>query len=501
MPMTVAELLAEPHLGLEVLVPGDTARPIRWVHTTELVDPSRYLQGGEVILTTGVWEAAGTSARAFVRPLAKKGIAALGYGIGTPGGGVPAPLVAACRRARVLLFSVPFELPFIAISQAFVERMTREREAALAAAVQRNDQLVRVVERGLGLRGILAVLERNGVRGAWLVGAGGRVLAAVRGAPDAARARAVWRAANGVTGGEWAGEWVTFPIVSVGRTEAHLAVEGPPQGLDGATRSAIDQALPFLALELARRRALRESERRFAAELIDLVMAGASQLDAASARLEAFGLPARAPLAAFVCATHAPESALDAVETALAEADVPSVVAVKGAELVAVVRWERPEAELTELARTIRDAAADGAAVGAGGRAEGASGLRTSILEARQACRFAQLRRSGAGYATHHEVGSHTLLLALQDEAVLEAFRRALLRPLDEHDARRHSRLVETLDAFLSSGCQWQATARALHVHVNTLRHRLSRVEQLTGRDLSSMEDRVDFFIALRSRP
>ena len=46
-----------------------------------------------------------------------------------------------------------------------------------------------------------------------------------------------------------------------------------------------------------------------------------------------------------------------------------------------------------------------------------------------------------------------------------------------------------------------QETATALHVHVNTLRHRLDRVEQLTGRDLGSMEDRVDLYIALRSRP
>jgi len=54
--------------------------------------------------------------------------------------------------------------------------------------------------------------------------------------------------------------------------------------------------------------------------------------------------------------------------------------------------------------------------------------------------------------------------------------------------------------AFLNS-TQSAETARALHVHPNTLRHRLNRVEQLTGRDLGSMEDRVDLYIALRSRP
>jgi DNA-binding PucR family transcriptional regulator len=38
-----------------------------------------------------------------------------------------------------------------------------------------------------------------------------------------------------------------------------------------------------------------------------------------------------------------------------------------------------------------------------------------------------------------------------------------------------------------------------LHVHVNTVRYRVQRVEELTGRDLSSFEDRVDVFLALRS--
>ena len=52
MPMTVRELLDDPALDLRVVVDGALDRPIRWVHTTELADPTRYLQGGELILTT-----------------------------------------------------------------------------------------------------------------------------------------------------------------------------------------------------------------------------------------------------------------------------------------------------------------------------------------------------------------------------------------------------------------------------------------------------------------
>ncbi len=42
-------------------------------------------------------------------------------------------------------------------------------------------------------------------------------------------------------------------------------------------------------------------------------------------------------------------------------------------------------------------------------------------------------------------------------------------------------------------------TAESLYLHVNTVRYRIERVEQLTGRDLSQLEDRVDVFLALKS--
>ncbi len=38
-----------------------------------------------------------------------------------------------------------------------------------------------------------------------------------------------------------------------------------------------------------------------------------------------------------------------------------------------------------------------------------------------------------------------------------------------------------------------------LHLHVNTVRYRIGRVEELTGRDLGRFSDRVDVFLALRS--
>jgi PucR-like helix-turn-helix protein/diguanylate cyclase with GGDEF domain/purine catabolism regulatory family protein len=443
-----------------------------------------------------VWRDAGLTSARFVGPLRLTDVAALGYGIPTADGDVPADLVRACRRAELPLIAVPFELPFIAVTRAFVDREYGGREDALRARVRRNDELVRAAGYGSGLESILHVLDPR--LSAWVAGPGSQVTAAGR-APSDDDVAAVRAAVAGLQA-EYpvaAGGWLAFPIATVGRTDAHLVVAAGRRGPGEDDRAAVDQALPFLGLELARRRAIRESERRLASELVDLIMAGPGQQQAAAARLETFALDAGRPLAAIVCEADDPDAGLDPVETGLAEAGVTAVAAVKAPEIVAVVQWEGEEAELSDLAAALHRRL--GGAIGVGGLGPDATGLRTSIVEARHACRFARLRRD-AGWATHHQVGSHSLLLALQDEDVLAAFRQALLQPLEEHDARRQSRLVETLDRFLTSGCRWQRTAEELHVHVNTLRHRLGRIEQLTGRDLGSMEDRVDLWIALRSR-
>jgi len=108
-------------------------------------------------------------------------------------------------------------------------------------------------------------------------------------------------------------------------------------------------------------------------------------------------------------------------------------------------------------------------------------------------------RRGGGAVVSHELTGSHALLLALQDQDVLDAFRETLLAPMEDYDATHGGSLVETVRTFLETGGRWQETADLLHVHVNTLRNRLERVEALTGRRLDSTPDRVDLWLALQA--
>lgn len=93
---------------------------------------------------------------------------------------------------------------------------------------------------------------------------------------------------------------------------------------------------------------------------------------------------------------------------------------------------------------------------------------------------------------------SHELLLDTVPRRVLRSFRDRLLGPLADYDERNDAELLPTLRSFLACDGSWSACAQRLYVHVNTVRYRIGRIEALTGRDLSALPDRVDFFLALR---
>jgi PucR family transcriptional regulator, purine catabolism regulatory protein len=125
--------------------------------------------------------------------------------------------------------------------------------------------------------------------------------------------------------------------------------------------------------------------------------------------------------------------------------------------------------------------------------------LRRAYQEARFALGTAASARAHGPVATVDDLGSHRLLLALQEDAALEAFSRGLLGPVRDYDRRQHGDLVQSLWVFLEHNGNWESAARTLGVHRHTLRYRVRRIAELTGRDLDLAADRVEFWLALRA--
>ncbi len=492
--MIVSDLLARRDLRLELLVEGDLSRTIRWVHASELPDPAPYLRGGEVVLSVGVWYTGPESVERFVGGLARSNVAALGFSPYEQLPTIPPDVVDAAQRHGMTLFEVPEDVPFIVVTEAFIEASMASRERPLRESASRNAELVRGLQGGQGLEALLRVLTRA-IPGSAAVVADHRILARV--GPQTIPPEVLDAMARGVDGAVVDAGFRVYPIPA-DPAAAALVVQthGETPSIDQS--AAVDQVLAFLAIELQRLRSIRENARRYATELFELIDEGVHEHAATVARMRSLGLSPHEPMVVACVEGSDQQRVLRLVERWLDNRDGVSVAGIKTGQVL-VLLPAPGDADVSQFAIELHGALGGVALVGFGSPAKDAHSIRDSLVEARYAARFAARRRD-VGYATHDELASHVVLLATQPDRELLRFEQALLRPLVEHDARRNSDLIPTLDKFLSTAGQYKVTAEDLHVHVNTLRLRLARVEELTGRDLARMDDRVDFWLALRAR-
>jgi purine catabolism regulator len=184
---------------------------------------------------------------------------------------------------------------------------------------------------------------------------------------------------------------------------------------------------------------------------------------------------------------------------------VSSLVAIRAGLLCAVVGVNGLEPDPIELAGRIRSelAARLGGVVGAAASRPAAThSLRLSFHEARYALEAARLRSADTPetVASYRDLGAFQLLLSLQDDDALMSYCRSVLGPVEQGEGEYGEELLRSLDVFIENNGHWEKAANALYCHRHTLRYRMRRVEQLTGRDLSSARDRIEFWLALRGR-
>ncbi len=167
MTATLALLLRRTDLGLTLLVPDQRVtdapaldHPIRWVATSELLDPTPYLQGGELLLTNGIGVPKTRSAiDRYVARLMAAGVVGLGFGVGTVHQQVPAPLLASAREHGLSLVAVDEPTPFIAVGKAVSDLLAKEQYADVTAAYEAQQQITRAALRH-GAAGVVSRLAK-----------------------------------------------------------------------------------------------------------------------------------------------------------------------------------------------------------------------------------------------------------------------------------------------------------------------------------------------------
>ena len=506
--LTIRDILNAPGLALR-LVAGEAnaGRPVRWVHASELEDPTPWLKGGELLLTTGrgIGETAAKQ-RAYIRRLADAGLAGLGLGLGFEHDKVPKGLVAAAEQAGFPLFEVPYPVPFIAITEAVSTRLLAEQYEMLQRAVDAEHVLTRAVMEGGGVEGIAASLAK--VTGGWslLLDLHGLPLAATS---PAARQRAprVWEELRG-SRPEGTGFSLTLvdrghhiwiqPVGAQGRVEAFLAV-GKTEALTPMDRIVAGHALSLFAIELAKARAVAEAERRLQGDFFDALAGGSLPPQEVVRGLQRFGFERDAPLVVAAIEGgngHSADELAYAAEDHLSRNGGPYLIS-RSETGVHVLLPAVPVPELGAFRTSVAERAGGEVRLGSGGPVEPEQ-VGRSLREARYALQVCRLE--GWDAAGFEDLGTYRLLLSMTDPDALRAFADAMLKPLDEYDREQGGELTGSLRAFLQHNARWETAAAELFVHRHTLRYRMRKVEELTGRDLSSSFDRMEFWLALRAR-
>lgn len=178
--MRLRALLDTDALGLRLLGGQDELdRTVRGVMTTDLRDPSRYLSGGELVLTGLVWRRGAADSEPFVRLLAGAGVAALAVGEAELGA-IPDDLVAACAQHRLPLFAVNESVAFATITEYVVRQVSGERAGDLAAVVDRHRRMMTSGPAGGGPDVVLDLLGSDLDLRAWVLSPAGRLIAGSR---------------------------------------------------------------------------------------------------------------------------------------------------------------------------------------------------------------------------------------------------------------------------------------------------------------------------------
>ena len=169
--------------------------------------------------------------------------------------------------------------------------------------------------------------------------------------------------------------------------------------------------------------------------------------------------------------------------------------------LVAII--DARSGEPVEIAATLRSAlaAAHSPVRAAASRRSPVGSLRRAFHEARCALEATSLADGDAPeVASYEDLGSFTLLLSLQDEDALRLYSDGLLDPIERTEGEYGGELLRSLEAYIEHNGNWERAARELYCHRHTLRYRIRKIEELTGRDLSRATDRIELWLALRAR-
>ncbi len=480
----VEDLLRSPALQLR-LVAGEPgmSRRVAWAHVSELEDPTPWLFGSEMIMTTGIAiPRSAARQRAYLERLDDAGVACLALSEQLFVPPLTRAFLDAAGERGFAVVEVPLAVPFMAISQEVAAAVQVDTGQRLNAQLQVFGAVRWLAAGDLSTREIFARLERL---------SGYRLYACTTGRcplldgvpvppPNQARLIPGTPASPPTVPGGY-----VLPVSGPRGTAGYiLAME--TAGAAPAGVSVVQHIATVAALQLSMQAHEREMLRREGAETLAEMLRGVLDEAIVTRRLAVHGFPADAKLLLAIVRPKDQAAEGDSVVDTLAQDGFPQLVLRQEEELYVLIPDDQ----------AARDAlAATGTVVGASLPFRASASLGVARREAQWAINRAV--ESGRDMVSYGDDRTGRWLTS--ESADLRALVDDVLRAVVDYDDAHGGDLLPTIRTWLEHDRQTDKAAEALHIHPNTLLYRVRRFEQITGRSLASTETLAETWLALRA--
>lgn len=512
MPVTVADILALPVMELARVAAGARGlhNSVRWVHVADVRDIARLLQGGELLLTTGLPVAGPPEEqRAFIYELSAVGAAGLVLELIRQFRTVPSAMIAAADEVGLPVIAFPQEVPFVKVTEAahtlIINRQYAQIREAEAVAVTLNG----IALRQEGVRAILRALSRelqNPVLYLPLDPGHPAVMhpSDLMGRRQLETLRSV--APSGMTAVPCSidGRAVPTLVVPVFLGQEHAGNLFVPQlqrRLTELDSLVLDRAATTIAFEVLRQHSMRQQWQMSTGELLEDILVGSFRNQRElQFRARELGIDLEDSwfmvITAEVTAPAERSRVEEKVRAATVQLGATCLQAARG-DRVRVLAAAGDIQALRERSHRLLSVI---------DRPAGAGRPFRDLAEAPRALEQAEytlalrLRHPGAGFGPLFDsTGTYRLLLAGASGDEMAKFVEDELGPLMHSGRPVDSELVQTLRLILDMGLNIAGAARRLHLTRQALYYRKVRLEALLGCSLSDPEKRLSLSLALRA--
>lgn len=484
------------------------ARTITWAHSSELVDPTPWLDGGELLMTTGMAIPSTPDAQvAYLQRLADNDIAGLAIGDRSQLGDIELNKVSpeffeAADRLSLPIVTVSGRTPFIAIARYVAAANQDTAHARMARHLRVYWTLGEIARSGATIDDCVRRLSEVSGYELSVVTANGRPM--YDGCPRPACPIEIPQIAEALATEDFASR-VPQPLADSSRAGRHVyavpvlsrrravgvlvAVAYADADDDRLILHHIATIVSLLVADLYRQ---RERARREGGEILSRALLAAERGKSVSIG-EMLSDRSRESLVFAVVELGGAERGWQDLHHRLAEHGFVHRLTrrLDRAAIVIAVGEAEIEALGELLLATLPDAT-----IGLSRALPPTTELLVARREARWALRSAVYNQRRI---QHHSSADQPSLLML-DASGLEHIVDGVLGPLVAHDAETSSDLEQTLRVFLECNRSWKTASERLFIHRQTLIHRIKRIESLIGRRLDSTDDVCDIWMALKAQ-